>query len=64
MFNFCLTSYILYVTVRRVPMHRAWLNCIHAFLDSFLWWAAALGLLGIYYPQVRGWLPASFWPPV
>ncbi|GAB4819680.1 hypothetical protein N2152v2_006726 [Parachlorella kessleri] len=36
-FYFLLTSYHLYITIRRAPMHRTWLNCVNAFLALFPW---------------------------
>lgn len=59
-FNFILTSYLLFITLRRVPYHRAWLNCAHSFLNSFLWWAAGLGFLSVFYPQAS-WGAARAW---
>ena len=50
-FNFLLTSYYLYITIRRAPMHRTWLNCVNAFLAFFPWWAASLAFIGVFYPQ-------------
>lgn len=52
--NLLLTSHYLYLTIRRVPMHRRLLNMTDGLLYSFCWWAAGLGLIGIYYPQ--------YWP--
>ena len=52
-------SYFLYLTVRRVPMHRLVFNLADALLYSSCWWASGLGLIGIYYPQARGWRGSS-----
>ena len=56
-FNFLLTSYYLYITMRRAPMHRTWLNCAHSFMALFPWWAASLAFIGVFYPQasVAAW---------
>ena len=50
--NFLLVSWFLYITVRRAPYHRTWLNVGEAFLYAWVWWAAGLALIGIYYPAV------------
>lgn len=50
---FLLASYFLYITIRRVPFHRAYLNIGEAFLYSWCWLAAGLAVLGTYYPQVE-----------
>ena len=52
-FYFVLTSYYLYITIRRAPMHRTWLNCANAFLALFPWWAASLAFIGVFYHEVR-----------
>lgn len=50
--NLLLMSYFLYLTIRRVPYHRSYLNVAEAFLYSWCWYASGLVLIGIYYPQV------------
>lgn len=50
--NFLLVSWFVYITVRRAPYHRSWLNVTEAFLYGWVWWAAGLALVGIYYPAV------------
>ena len=50
-FYFVLTSYYLYITIRRAPMHRTWLNCVNAFLALFPWWAASLAFIGVFYHE-------------
>ncbi|GAB4819764.1 hypothetical protein N2152v2_006810 [Parachlorella kessleri] len=59
-FNFLLTSYYLYITIRRAPMHRTWLNCVNAFLALFPWWAASLAFIGVFYPQYWHRLTTAF----
>ena len=44
-------SYFFYLTLRRAPYHRTWLNVAEACLYSSCWYASGLCLLGIYYPQ-------------
>ncbi|GAB4819763.1 hypothetical protein N2152v2_006809 [Parachlorella kessleri] len=59
-FNFLLTSYYLYITIRRAPMHRTWLNCVSAFLALFPCWAASLAFIGVFYPQYWPRLTTAF----
>jgi len=53
-FNFLLTSYYLYITIRHAPMHRTWLNCVNSFLALFPWWAASLAFIGVFYTEASG----------
>ncbi|GAB4819670.1 hypothetical protein N2152v2_006716 [Parachlorella kessleri] len=59
-FNFLLTSYYLYITIRRAPMHRTWLNCVNAFLAVFPWWAASLAFIGVFYHEYWPRLTVAF----
>lgn len=45
--------------MRRAPYHRTYLNVAEAFLYAWVWWAAGLALIGIYYPQVSAGVGAS-----
>lgn len=49
--NLLLITWFLWLTIRRVPYHRTYLNIAEAFLYSWCWYAAGLALIGIYYPQ-------------
>ncbi|GAB4819671.1 hypothetical protein N2152v2_006717 [Parachlorella kessleri] len=59
-FYFVLTSYYLYITIRRAPMHRTWLNCVNAFLALFPWWAASLAFIGVFYHEYWPHLTTAF----